>query len=342
MAEPKPVRLAFVGAGNHSTAALYPNLPLIAGCELVGVCDMQAERAERVARAYGAEPFSDCAAMLDALTPDAVCACGMPDMHHSVALQVLERGIPVWIEKPPAPTLKQSEELAATARRAGTFGMVGFMKRFAPANVVTKEYIDSGRFGALASVLLVHGSGPYGHLRPMLMFNGIHPIDSLRYFGGDVEAVHAFAHASADGVQSVVANLRLASGVPAQLNLNSGGTWSDCYEYTYLAGHEAQATIVGCREVEIMSPAGRFAQASSIAPFGWSNRYYVSGTMSHWEAGGHYTRGYFGELDHFVRAVRGEVEPVATLADGVEAMRLIDAIIASIEGRREVLLSEVV
>jgi len=64
--------------------------------------------------------------------------------------------------------------------------------------------------------------------------------------------------------------------------------------------------------------------------------------MSHWEAGGHYTRGYWGELDHFVRAVRGEVEPAPTLADGVEAMRIIDAIVASVEGRREVLLRDVV
>ena len=64
--------------------------------------------------------------------------------------------------------------------------------------------------------------------------------------------------------------------------------------------------------------------------YGWSSRYYVSGNQAGWAAGGHYTRGYWGELSHFARAVLGLVKPAPTLEDGVEAMRLIDRIMGSI------------
>jgi myo-inositol 2-dehydrogenase/D-chiro-inositol 1-dehydrogenase len=341
MDTPHRARIGFVGAGNHATQALYPNLPLIRECQLAAVCDLRSDRAEETASAYGARAFTDCGNMLDAVELDGVCVCGMPDMHHEVGLAVLERGLPLFIEKPPAPTLEQARELAETAAENDTFGMVGFMKRFAPANVVTKELVDSDGFGDLASIVLIHGAGPYDDLRRMLMFNGIHPIDSARFFGGDVEAVSAYAHSTAGGVQSVSANLRFASGVPGQLTLNSGATWSDCYEYTYLAGKEHQVTVVGCRDVEVMSPQGRFAEARDVVTLGWSNSYYVSGTMSHWPAGGHYTRGYCGQLEHFVRAVLGAVDPQSTLADGVEAMRIIDGILRSVEEGREIRMTDI-
>jgi len=104
---------------------------------------------------------------------------------------------------------------------------------------------------------------------------------------------------------------------------------------------ENQACVVGCRDVEVMSPHGRFAEARDVVTLGWSNSYYVSGTMSHWPAGGHYTRGYCGELEHFVRAVLGIVDPQSTLADGVEAMRIIDGILRSVEEGCEIRMADI-
>ena len=63
--------------------------------------------------------------------------------------------------------------------------------------------------------------------------------------------------------------------------------------------------------------------------------------MAGWEAGGHYTRGYWGELNHFARAVLGEVGPSPTLADGVAAMRLIEAIMQSVASGQPVTVGEV-
>jgi predicted dehydrogenase len=52
-----------------------------------------------------------------------------------------------------------------------------------------------------------------------------------------------------------------------------------------------------------------------------------------------YTRGYWGELNHFARAILGQVTPGPTLEDGVKAIQLIDAILASIDSGEQVRLN---
>ena len=332
MAEPNAARIAFVGAGHHATGALYPNIAQIPEFDLVAVCDLVAEKARSAARRFGApESFSDVETMLDRVAPDGVCVCGPPEMHHAVSIQVLRRGIPLFTEKPPGLTCEQTQELAATAGRTGTWGMVAFMKRFAPANVVAKEYMERDDFGRLSSITLIHGCGPYDDPRRMLLFNGIHMLDLARFFAGDV--VEVFAH-KAEGVgptQAVCVSMKFGNGTAGQLNMNSGHSWSDCFEQTYISGTAVGIVIDSSRTTDVMSQGSRFAKGAGFQLFGWGSRYYVSGNMSVWEAGGHYTRGYCGELSHFARAVLGQVEPAATLDDGVAAMRLIDCIMESVE-----------
>jgi predicted dehydrogenase len=89
-----------------------------------------------------------------------------------------------------------------------------------------------------------------------------------------------------------------------------------------------------------MTPTGRFAEGAGLELYGWSKRYYVSGNMAGWTSGGHYTRGYWGELSQFARAVLGQAEPAPGLADGLEALRIIEAMLASWERGAAVGMSE--
>ena len=333
------VRIAFVGAGNHSTESLYPNIAHIPEFDLVAVCDMVSEKASYAARRYGApEWFTDVDAMLDKVQPQGVCIVGPPKMHYQIGLEVLRRGIPIFIEKPPADTLEQAFELVNTARENGTWGMVGFMKRFAPANVVAKEFMDIVSFGRLSSITAIHGSGPYGDMRAMLFFNGIHLIDSIRFFGGDVVNLFAYGF-SHENTQAVSTTMQMSNGAVAQLNMNSGHSWSDCFEQVYISGSGAGILIDASRVTEIMSADRRFAKGEGQQLFGWSSRYYVSGNMAGWASGGHYTRGYCGELDHFAKAVLGKVKPIATLEDGVEAIKIIEGILDSIKTQQPISLT---
>jgi len=322
--------IAFVGAGNHGTQSLYPNIAHLPEFDLIAVCDLDAEKAQYAARKFGAPAwYTDVETLLDREQPQGVCVCGPPAMHITVGRQVLRRGIPLFIEKPPGSTLSEAQSLVDLAGETKTWGMVAFMKRFAPANVVAKEYLQGNAFGTLTSLSMIHGCGPYDDLRKMLLFNGIHMLDLGRFLVGDVAEVFAHHFFASGQAQAVSVSMRFTSGVVGQLNVNSGRDWSNCSEQAYLSGANAEMRIDESHAVEVMSPAGRFARGEGLELFGWSNRYSVSGNMAGWAAGGHYTRGYWGELQHFARAILGQVEPIATLDDGVAAMRLIDGIMGS-------------
>ncbi len=321
-------RIAFVGAGTHATQSLYPCIAHIPEFDLVAVCDRIEAKARYAARKYGApEWFTNVETMLERAAPQGVCICGPAEMHFEVGMQALRRGIPIFIEKPPTPTLAEAQCLVEAARAHDAWGMVGFMKRFAPANLVAKEYMAGEAFGRLSSVTLIHGSGPYNDLRRMLLFNGIHMFDTARFLAGEVEDLHAYAFSDGERTQAVSVAMRFAGGAVGQLNMNSGHSWSDCFEQVYVSGSGAGILIDASRATEVMSPASRFARGEGQELFGWSSRYYVSGNMAGWAAGGHATRGYWGELNHFALAVLGRVAPAPSLEDGVAAMALIERIV---------------
>ncbi|MGQ9730246.1 MAG: Gfo/Idh/MocA family protein [Candidatus Zipacnadales bacterium] len=335
-------RIAFVGAGSHSTQALYPCIAHIPEFDLVAVCDLDREKAQRAARSFGArQAYTDLDKMLNETEPDGVCICGMPDMHHTVGLECLRRGIPVWMEKPPAWHLAESLELVEIAREHNTWGMVGFMKRFAPANRIAKEYLDSGELGPLSSITLLHGTGKYEEFRRMLLFNGIHMIDLGCFLAGTWGQVFAFGTQTTAGTQAISVVFTLVSGAVGQLNLNSAHTWQDTFEQVYLTGSEGGLHLEASRDLEIMSHKRRFAEGKGAITFGWSSRYYTSHNLSSWWSSGHYTKGYWGELNHFVQTVLGNVEPRATLEDGAQDMRIIEAILLSVERGEPVTLADV-
>ena len=337
MSETSSARIAFVGAGNHATESLYPNIAHIPEFELVAVCDLDGGRAASAARRFGAAAsFTDLDRMLRQEAPDGVCVCGHPQMHYEVGLHCLGRGLPVFVEKPPAPDYVKAVDLVDAANRNQTFGMVGFMKRFAPANIVAREFMQSDLFGRLSSITLIHGSGPYNEIRRMLYFNGIHMLDLGRFLAGDVASV--FAYGFSEETQAVSVAIRFRTGAVGQFNVNSGHSWTDCFEQVYVSGNCAGIMIDASRAVEVMSPGGRFADGEGLKLYGWSNRYYVSGNMAGWASSGHCTRGYWGELKRFAQSILGEAQPTPTLNDGAEALKLIEAILKSMSSGTPVAL----
>jgi myo-inositol 2-dehydrogenase / D-chiro-inositol 1-dehydrogenase len=263
---------------------------------------------------------------------------GPAEMHHAVSLQVLRRGIHLFVEKPQAPSLRQAEQQQEMAEQNHTWGMVGFMKRFAPANILAKEFMATPAFGTLSSLTLMHGCGPYEELRRMMYYNGIHLIDLGRFLGGEVARVFAYQCNGGKGNFGLSATWQLQNGAVAQLNQNSGQTWRDCYEGVYLTGAQAGITIDASREVKVMYDGAQFAPGAGLQLFGFRSEHSVSGNMAGWAAGGHYQRGYWGELNQFARACLGLEEPTPSLDDGVRNIRLIEAMLESAAHGREVAL----
>src|SRR5436305_440582 len=97
-----PLRMAVVGVGHlgKEHARILAGLP---GVELVGVVDINAEQAEAVARRVGTRAYTDHRELLGQV--DAVSVVVPTTLHHGVAAEFLDRGVPLLVEKPLAANL---------------------------------------------------------------------------------------------------------------------------------------------------------------------------------------------------------------------------------------------
>jgi predicted dehydrogenase len=129
----KLLRILVVGCGNMgaSHAWSYHTLDGFEICGLVSTGKSKEILNEKLGGGYPL--FQDFEAALASTQPDAVCISTYPDTHEAFALQALEQGCHVFIEKPLADTVKGAERVAAAARKANKKLVVGYILRHHPS-----------------------------------------------------------------------------------------------------------------------------------------------------------------------------------------------------------------
>ncbi|MFE9095777.1 bi-domain-containing oxidoreductase [Streptomyces sp. NPDC007264] len=141
----RPVRLAFVGAGNYATSMLLPHLARRDGVELSTVVTTTALSAANAQRKFGfAEATTDLDAVLGDKSVDAVFVVTRHSSHAELTRQALLAGKTVFVEKPLALTEDELAGVLAAVEESGNDRLqVGFNRRFAPLLQEAKR-----RFGA--------------------------------------------------------------------------------------------------------------------------------------------------------------------------------------------------
>ena len=147
------VRAGVVGAGHMGQYHILVFAELWE-VDLVGVVDVDGERAASVARTYDTLAFTDHRDLIGRVD---VASVAVPtDQHFAVARDLLEGGVSVLVEKPMTPTLEEARELFALARRAGVVLHVGHVERYNGAvqelrKIVERPIlIESRRLGPFA------------------------------------------------------------------------------------------------------------------------------------------------------------------------------------------------
>src|SRR5512139_1525319 len=127
----KKLNVAVIGTGfwgrNH--ARVYRELP---STELVGICDVNAERAKIVAEQFNTKAYTNSSRMLKNKEIDAVSICTWSTVLAKEAFKALKAGKHVLVEKPMATNTRQAEQLIKTAEENALHLTVGFLMRFIP------------------------------------------------------------------------------------------------------------------------------------------------------------------------------------------------------------------
>jgi myo-inositol 2-dehydrogenase/D-chiro-inositol 1-dehydrogenase len=332
MGRSKQARIGFVGAGGHATSQLYPGLVKAPSAKLVAVCDLEATRAEGNAKRFGADRwYTDVIAMLDKEDLDGVCICGPPDMHVSVGLQALASGLPIFVEKPSATTSKQAQKLADAASRAGLWGMVAFMKRHADGYLLARDTIATPAFGGLRQLHVQFTQGPYPDLwgfeapQAFLVGQVVHMFDLVRFLGGEVAEVHARLQLVSKHQFGYAISLGFTSGVVGTMVLNTLDhelAWRDITERLDISGVGESLVVEAMHFVTYYAAADWRPEARRR--FGIPFRAWHPNYLS--ILNGNELAGYEGELEHFARCLLQKRAASASLQDGVEALRLGEAV----------------
>ena len=324
------LRLAFIGCGAQASL-LQANLPQVEAIDFVAACDLDEAKAGRNARRFGAAAaYTDYGEMLAVEQPDAVAVCGPPPMHHELGLACLERGCHLFLEKPPALTAAQTQELVDAAAAAGKMGMVATHWRHAPAHQMARRIAEEAEFGDVLGFRCTYAApGPKSPIwdvdstvRGFLLGQVIHPVDCMRYLVGDeVAEVYAAVAEREDGTTSYAVTFRFAGGAVGTMNL-FGGVPALLME-TAIAGSSGR-----CIEVVDAEYVTYYKERPALGQGG-----YADTPAATWRQGNldrSYGRpGYLQELAHFAAALLAGEQPRSSLADSLADMRILEAIIES-------------
>ena len=139
----KQIRVGVIGVGylGRFHAQKYAAMP---GVDLKGVADVDAARAGEVARECGTTAFTEYRELLDNIDCASIV---VPTVHHhQVALDCIERGIDILVEKPITTTVEEADDLIARAGAKDLVLQVGHLERFNPAVLAMQPLLDHPLF----------------------------------------------------------------------------------------------------------------------------------------------------------------------------------------------------
>ncbi len=345
-----PIRFALVGCGAIAKTQIKALLELSPAVELVYVCDVIAARAEALAEAFSLK-VADFEAICADATIDAVTFCTPTGAHASLAIQALEAGKHVMVEKPMDVTLESCRQLKAAAKATGKLCSVISQHRYDPASAVVREALDAGRFGELIftearipwyrtqeyydsedwrGTWAIDGGGA-------LTNQGIHTVDLMLWLAGPVRRVLArmatVAHERIEVEDLITVQVEFESGMMGTL-IASTAMYPGYPISLGLFGVNGSAILEGdelktlaIRGEETVSGSGANAHALQVATGGTRSASAQAEKPSAdiWKWGDAHRE----QFRDFAECIGSGNTPIVTAQDGYNAVRFIQACYAS-------------
>lgn len=333
------VRIAIAGAGLIGKRHLDA-LAADESTEIASIVD-PAPAAQEQAERFGVPLFPDLESMLAADKPDGLIIASPNQLHETMATTAIEAGLPILLEKPATDTLEAGERLIATADALDARILVGHHRTHSAVMSVCREVVQSGRLGDLVAVngtALYYKPDDYYPIAPWrtqpgggpVRINIIHEVHNLRILCGDVATVQAVTSNRTRGfaVEDTAAIIfTFTSGVLGTFIISDAAasprSWEqtvredpsfdahpdqDCY---HLAGTYGSLSVPTMQLFTYDRPEER----SWWKPFASMERLTVPRVDP-----------LAAQLTHFTDVIRGKADPLVSLRDGVQNVKIVEAI----------------
>ncbi len=310
----EPVKFGLIGAGSVAQS-YFSAFDKVEEASLVAVADLRAAAAQSAAEQMKCKAFTNPEAMLDDGECEAVIVCTPPSTHPDVAENFLAAGVHMLCEKPLAITSAKAESMIELAEKQGVLLTMASKFRFVEDVIKAKAIVNSGILGEI--ILFENAFTSWVDMSKrwnttpeisgggVLIDNGTHSVDIIRYFLGPIRDVHVVEgkRLQSDAVEDTVQMfVHSRDGVMGTIDLS----WSINKELdNYIDIYGSRGTVhVGWRE-------SRYRQASSQDWIAFGSGYDK-------------VQAFSSQLLNLCRAIRGQDRLLITSEDALASVRVVE------------------
>jgi predicted dehydrogenase len=282
---------------------------------IVGVADIRAETAQAMAERLHCRSYQRYQLMAEDCELDAVIVCAPPASHSEICIHFLNKKVHVLCEKPLSIDTQQALEMLAAAKKADVKLTMASKFRYVQDIVRAKSLVASGTLGELVLFENVFASrvdmSSRWNSRPeisgggVLIDNGTHSVDLMRYFLGPLAEVHVLEGKRSQNLlveDTVAVFVRSESGVIGSIDLS----WSIAKQ------RDSYLDIYGSRG------------AISV---GWKESKHLDYSRGEWVVFGHgydKLQAFRSQIENFSRAIRGQEPLVITDEDAMASVSVVE------------------
>lgn len=355
------IKIAIIGCGNIAKKAHMMNYQTLSDdFEVVAVCDIIEEKAQWFATTFSIPAYyTDYKDVLNIEGLDAVDICSPNYLHSIIAVDALNHGLNVLCEKPDAVSVEEATKMKDAAEKNGKLLMVIRNNRFIAQAEYLKQYIEDGNFGKIYAGRCgwqrrrgIPGKGGWFTTKAQsgggpLIDLGVHMIDLTVWLMGNPTPVavsgntycefasndvaesvdSSFGEKKADGTFDVedlaMGYIRFDNGACLQIEFSWASNVQQDDMFFELRGSKAGASFHSTDGMLNIFTEKYGRTADFIPNFKKDANSHV---------------GHLGNLKNFATALRGEAEPVFKPEQGLNMIKILEAIYESARTGKEVLL----
>jgi len=320
----KTIGIALIGSGYiahyHARGLLEQS-----GVKIRALCSLDGEEAKAFADKYGIEEVTDNVKDLLGRTEiDAVIICTPNKFHAPFAIDFMEHGQDVFVEKPMAINADEGRRMGHCAKERQRILMVGHMWRFDIEVNHIRELIKSGSIG---NVIKTKGYGVHVNWGPEGWFvqkdmagggaladMGVHAIDTVRYLLGDPKPIEVYAktgtyYGDYDVDDTGVLIITWETGT---VSIIESGWW-----HPHADGPEASTQVFATKGYANLFPTGYKLKTGDKLE---EHTYEAPPRQEHCDQ-----TMYTHQMRHFIDCIRSRIEPAAGFRQGQAVLEIVDA-----------------